>query len=474
MKLQYLPALIGAAFATQLEAAKVIPNNATANLVLGQQDFVSAVFPSVFTSFRMGFPDSVVVDPVTRKVFVGDGEGDRILRYANISSLVNGAPAEAVFGADTFSDGNGGSTQTRFFDPTALFLDRFGRLWSADPDNNRVLCFEAAAFRGDLPSADFVFGQPNFTTITSGVTAAKMSGPTGVCVDSADNLWVADSGNNRVLKFATVTNKSSGANADSVLGQANFTTATAGTGNTGLQNPVSVAISSSGTLYVTCQAAHRIMLFNNASSLGSNPPAAKVFGQPDFATTSSGISDSKFNTPAGCTITPDDSLWVTDRNNNRLLRFSQISSKQNGSPADGVVGQADFVLNASGTTSQALSAPTGSPAVDSTGSLWIADGSNHRVLRFAPDTKKPTLVVTSNVPGSTAKAKLTIKGTANDNSSVSKVQFQVNGGTAKDATGTTTWEFKASLKPGKNTIKIFAVDSVGNKSVIKSLKVTRS
>ncbi len=474
MKLQYLPALICAVFSTQLEAAKIIPNHAAANLVLGQQDFVTATFPSVFTSFRMGFPDSVIVDPVTRKVFVGDGEGDRILRYANISSLVNGAPAEAVFGADTFSDGNGGSTQTRFFDPTSLFLDRFGRLWSADPDNNRVLCFEAAAFRSDLPSADFVFGQPNFTTITSGVTAAKMNEPTGVCVDSADNLWVADSGNNRVLKFASISNKFSGANADSVLGQANFTTAAAGSGNTGLQKPVSVAIASSGTLYVTCQTAHRIMVFNNAASLGSNPPAAKVFGQPDFATTSSGLSDSKFNTPAGCTITPDDSLWVTDRLNNRLLRLSNASTKASGSAADGVIGQADFVLNAAATTNKALNAPTGSPVVDSTGSLWIADGSNHRVLRFPPDITKPTLTVTSNVPKTTTKAKLTVKGTASDNSSVAKVQFQVNGGTAQNATGTTTWQFKASLKPGKNTIKVFAVDSVGNKSVIKTLKVTRS
>jgi hypothetical protein len=50
----------------------------------------------------------------------------------------------------------------------------------------------------------------------------------------------------------------------------------------------------------------------------------------------------------------------------------------------------------------------------------------------------------------------------------------VNGGTAKNATGTTTWQFKANLKLGKNTIKIFAIDSVGNKSVIKTLKVTRS
>lgn len=474
MKLQYLPALICAAFTTQLEAAKVIPNNAAANLVLGQQDFVTSAFTNPFTSFRLRVSVSVIVDPVTRKVFVGDGDGDRILRYANASSLVNGAPAEAVFGADSFSDGDGGNTQTRFLDPNALCLDRFGRLWVADPQNNRVLCFEAAAFRGDLPAADLVFGQPNFTTTTSGVTASKMSFPNGVWVDSNDNLWVADSSNNRVLKFSTISNKSSGASADSVIGQANFTTGTAGSGNTGLQFPNSVHVSSSGTLYVSCENAHRVMAFNNAAGLGTNPPASFVYGQPDFATTSSGLTDSKLNSPTGCFVTPDDSLWVTDSSNNRLLRFSSISTKANGAAADGVIGQADFVTGTSGVSSQAFAFPRGTAFVDATGSLWIADRNNNRVLRFAPDTQKPTLTVTSNVPSSTTKAKLTVKGTASDNSSVSKVQFQVNGGTAKDATGTTTWQFKASLKPGKNTIKVFAIDSVGNKSVIKTLKVKRS
>ena len=474
MKLQYLPALICAAFSTQLEAAKVIPNNAAANLVLGQQDFVTSSFTSPYTSFRMQFVVSVIVDPVTRKVFVGDGDGDRILRFANVSSLVNGAPAEAVFGANTFSDGDGGSTQTRFLDPTALCLDRFGRLWVADTFNNRVLCFEAAAFRANLPSADLVFGQPDFTTSTSGITASKMSGPQGVWVDSSDNLWVADANNNRVLKFSTISNKNSGANADSVIGQANFTTGTAGAGNTGLQSPNSVHVSSNGTLYVSCANAHRVMAYNNAAGLGTNPPASFVFGQPDFATTTSGLTASTLDSPRGCFVTPDDSLWVTDTSNNRLLRFSSISTKANGAAADGVIGQADFVTSTSGVSSQALSFPRGTPFVDATGSLWIADTSNNRVLRFAPDTKKPTLTVTSNVPSSTTKAKLTVKGTASDNSSVSKVQFQLNGGTAQNATGTTTWQFKASLKPGKNTIKVFAVDSVGNKSVIKTLKVTRS
>ncbi len=473
MKFLHLSALLCAAVSTQLQAAKIIPNHDIANLVLGQPNFTSGGSVNPFTSFRMAFPVSVIVDPVTGKVFVGDGDGDRILRYANAASLANGAPAEAVFGAETFSDGTGGSNQTRFFDSNALCLDRYGRLWVADPQNNRVLCFEAAAFRGDLPSADLVYGQPNFTTVTSSTTASKMKEPSGVWVDSSDNLWVADSGNNRVLKFSSITTKSSGASADSVLGQSNFTNGTAGSGNTGLQNPVSLTVSSGGTLYVACANADRVMVFNNAAGLGTNPPASKVLGQPDFATTTSGLSSSKFSFPTGCSVTSDDSLWVTDSANHRLVRFSTVSTKASGAAADGVVGQASFSSSTSGVTSQALSSPSGAPFVDAAGSLWIADTGNNRVLRFPADVTKPLLAVTPAVPATSTKSKVTIKGTASDAFGISRVQYKIGNGALKTATGTTSWQFKAPLVSGKNTITIFAVDSVGNQSISKVIKIKR-
>ncbi|HEX7262283.1 MAG TPA: Ig-like domain-containing protein, partial [Luteolibacter sp.] len=186
-----------------------------------------------------------------------------------------------------------------------------------------------------------------------------------------------------------------------------------------------------------------------------------------------GLAADKYNSPKGVFITADDSLWVTDTSNNRLLRFSEAATKGSGSAADGVIGQPDFVSNAAGTTARSLTLPQFHPFADATGSLWVADRNNNRVLRFPPDITKPILVVTTNVPKTVTKKKLTVKGTASDAFGVSKVEYRIGTGPLQTATGTTNWQFTAKLKLGKNKITIIATDAVGNQSLPKVIKVKR-
>jgi len=222
MKQQYLPSLFclilgGAA------SGKNVPTNAIADLVLGQQDFVTGSFVTPYSAANLNHPSAVVVDPVSRKVFVADFDGDRVLRYPNVQSLTNGAGAEAVFGQSRFSDGLSGNGELKISSPSGLFLDRKGRLWVADSDNNRVLMYEAAIYRYTQPLADASFGQTTFAANLSGTSSSQMSGPRAVIVDSNDNLWVADTGNNRVLRFNSVSTKPAlAAVADGVLGQNGF------------------------------------------------------------------------------------------------------------------------------------------------------------------------------------------------------------------------------------------------------------
>lgn len=474
MKIHYLPVILCAVVANQAQAAKIIPNNATADLVLGQADFVTGTNAIVRSSFSLNRPEGIVIDPLTRKVFVAENGNSRVLRYKDYKSLSNGAGAEAVFGKASFNDSDTTASATKMVGPVGIHFDRKGRLWVADYSGNRVLMFEAASYRGDSPTADKVLGQTDFTSTSSGSTAAKFSIPYGVWMDADDRLWVADSGNNRVLRFDSVSNKSNGAPADAVLGQPNLTTVTLGTTSSKMNHPDSITLTSSGTLFVADSNNNRVLRFANAASLLNGASAAAVLGQVDFTSATAGLSATTMNNPSGAFITPNDTLWVTDRVNQRLLRFNKASTKNNSAPADGVVGQPDFVTNTDATTAKGSINSYCQPFVDAGGNLWIADTEHYRVLRFPADTTKPVLVVTSNVPGTTSNAKLTVKGTASDAYGISKVQYQVNGGTAKTATGTTTWQFKASLKPGVNKIKIFAIDSVGNKSVIKTLTVTRS
>jgi sugar lactone lactonase YvrE len=460
-------ALTSAAF------GKTIPNYSEADLVLGQPDFTSALAPVPPTAASLKNPRSVIVDPVTRKLFVADGTNNRILRYASAEALANGAAAEAVFGQTLFTTATVGVTVNQFGGlPLSIYLDAKGRLWVPDYYGNRVLRFDFATLCDSSPSASRVYGQPNFATSTAGTTVAQMNLPQDVCVDSADRLWVADSSNNRVLRFDSISTKPSGAAADGVLGQPDFTTSAAGSGNNGLQLPTGVTVSANGALYVTCYLGRRVMRFDHAASLGVNAPANVVLGQPDFTTTSSGTTAVNMSRPYGAWITPDDSLWVTDSLNNRVSRFNNASSKPSGAAADGVLGQPDFTTFLATTTRRGMNYPTSKPFVDGNGSLWIADRNNHRVLRFSPDATPPLLTVTAPAK-MTKKLKLTIKGTATDTYGISKVEYRVNKGPLKLATGTTAWSFNTKLMKGKNTITILATDVDGIPSLSQVVKITR-
>jgi streptogramin lyase len=400
--MNYLSICLASLALTTAAHAAPIPIHAEADLVLGQVSYTTSTLLIPPTDSSLNLPTSVVVDPVTRKVFVADGANIRILRYASADSLASGAAAEAVFGQLLFTtttafpnaapDGLGSSAQ-------ALFLDTQNRLWVTDGFANRVLMFENATTRVSTRTADKVFGQPNLTTAIFGLTgittASSMGNPTDVCVDAADRLWVADTYNNRVLRFDNISSKANGAAADAVLGQTDFISRDMIDTAAGIGSPYGVAIGANGALYVTCHRQHRVLRFDDpASPTRPNKNANAVFGQPDFTTITPGLSAVKMEGPFGACITADDSLWVTDHYNNRLLRFSNASTASNGVTADGLLGQSNFTIPAAFRTRRGLTLPYSKPFVDGKGALWIADRGNYRVLRFSPPAD-PVLKITS-------------------------------------------------------------------------------
>jgi sugar lactone lactonase YvrE len=468
---------LAASLFTTVAFGKTVPTGATANLVLGQSNFTTNTFPAAPSPVTLNRPRSIAVDPMTMKVFVADANDNRVLRYSSATALANGAPAEAVFGQPNLTSGgaNNPTAERGMSLPGGIFYDRKGRLWVSQEVDDRVTMYENASFRLTGAFPNLVLGQPNFTTVTGGTTASTMNGPIGVCLDADDRLWVAEFSNNRILRFDNVSNKSTGDPADGVLGQPNFTINTSGATADKLDGPSGVSIGPNGSLYVSNQNTNRVFRYDNAANKPNGAPADVVLGQPNFA--SSIVVDpptaSSMRFPLGLFVTPDDVLWVSDTNNNRVLRFDQASAKTNGAAANGVVGQLDFVTQTPAVTDQKLNLPFLSPFVDGSGALWVPDRSNNRVLRFPADDTPPTLAVSTVIPKKTKKKKITISGTASDQFGISLVQFQAKGGPLLNATGTTAWQIKPALKKGKNKIVIRAIDSVGNVSK-KTIKIERN
>lgn len=454
-------------------ARSQIPNFPAADRVLGASDFIT-VGPATASASSLKTASGVSVDPVSGKVFVSSPSDNRILRFANSAALANGASAEAVIGQPDYTTITSGLSNAKLNTPYGIHVDGSGRLWVAEYSNNRVVMYANAAALPEFgATASLVLGQPDFATGTPGTTAAKMGGPSGVFVDAADNLWVAEYSNNRVVKFANASSLSNGASANSVLGQVNFNLNATGTSATTMEGPVAVLVDGAGRLWVAEQVNNRVLRFDNAAALGNGTTANAVLGQPGFVTNTEASTAAGLDEPNAFALDAAGTLYVTDYGNNRVVFFKNPAAKANGGAANGVIGQPDFTTATFGTTARTLHGPYGGLDFDAAGRLWVTDFINNRALRFSPDTTSASPSVKGKVPKSTTAGKVTIQGTATDSSGVASVRFRVGKGAFKAASGTTSWKLTAKLKPGKNTIEIVAVDSAGNTSPAKKVKVTR-
>ena len=343
MELRFTITFYSLLFSNLLFAQSPLFNNMTANGVLGQLSFTSNV--SGTNSSLLNSPSGVAFDPTTGKLFVVDRYNNRVLRWSSSAKMTNGSSAEAVFGQPDFNTASSGLSASKFNDPLRVHVDSAGRLWVSDYLNNRVLRFDNASSKQSSSPADSVLGQTNFITNTAGTTANKMNGPVGVFVDKFGRLWVTDRLNHRVLRFDNVSSKSNGANADGVLGQINFTTGTSGLSATKMNRPMGVYADAEDHLWVCEDDNNRVIRFDSASSKANGAPANGVLGQSYFTTNLKSLSRNGVSNIRGVFGDAAGRLYIVDEDNSRILVFNHAATQPNGGFADYVLGKPDFGSN---------------------------------------------------------------------------------------------------------------------------------
>jgi streptogramin lyase/lysophospholipase L1-like esterase len=379
-------------------ATAQIPDYPAAFSVLGQENFSDKT--SGVTASKFNGPNGVAVDIVSGKVFVVDRSNHRVLRWASEEAIITGSEAEAVFGQSDFTSNSSGLSATKFNNPIGIHIDLEGRMWIGDFGNRRVLRFDNASVIPSGSEANAVLGQPDFTTNSTGNTAQKLGGPVGLYVDNSGILWVSDWSNHRVVYYVNAANLANGSAADGVLGQADFGMAAGATTQTGMKNPNDLYVDAGGRLWVSDAANRRVLRFDNARNLPNGAPADGVLGQTEFNTDISAITQSGFTNLRFVTGDNSGRIYVMQENSHRIVVFENAANLPNGAPADNIWGQPDFT---SGTamnppTASSFNTPRAMFVDEARETVWVADFNNHRVLRFFIDFF-PNLVVTNNPSG---------------------------------------------------------------------------
>ena len=134
-----------------------------------------------------------------------------------------------------------------------------------------------------------------------------------------------------------------------------------------------------GPMVVTDSLNDRVLIFNPPFTTEEN--ASIVLGQSSFTTYATGTTASTLSAPTNATVDSSGNLWVTDFGNSRILEYTAPFS--NGMSASVVIGQANFTDGGTSATASTMNSPAGS-TFDSSGHLWVSDYDNNRVLRFTP------------------------------------------------------------------------------------------
>ncbi|MDH4038870.1 MAG: hypothetical protein OEX18_15055 [Candidatus Krumholzibacteria bacterium] len=240
-----------------------------------------------------------------------------------------------------------------------------GGLYVCDFGNNRVLGFNATP-TADGAGANFVVGQADFMSNTSGVSASRFS-PFDVR-SSGGKLFVVDYVNNRVLIWNTMPGGDVPANI--VIGQADFADDTARLTQSGLDTPVRVQVAG-GKMFVLDYNNHRCLIWNSVPST-NNAPADVVVGQMDFV--SRDVQRDAYTPNFPTSMWTDGTRLLIGDFWRRILVWNTIPTS-NYQPADFVIGAPDLDsvgnVNAWGLASDGTN-------------LYVAETDGSRVLIYRP------------------------------------------------------------------------------------------
>ncbi len=213
-------------------------------------------------------------------------------------------------------------------------------------------------------------------------TTARFKIPLGVAIDAAGNLYIADSGNQRIRKInpaGTVTTFAGSGKASWKEGKAT---------EAEFYNPSGVAVDASGNVYVADYDNHRIRKITPAGVVST------LAGGGNGASYMDGIgSEARFAFPTGVAVDKQGNVYVADRENQVIRKIT----------ADGIVttlaGKASNMGGyADGTGSEAqFNAPVGL-AVDANNNVYVAEFGGHRIRKITP-TGVVSTIAGNGTPG---------------------------------------------------------------------------
>jgi sugar lactone lactonase YvrE len=303
-----------------------------------------------------------------------------------VTSLPGGVVAAYDFiteaGAGPGSENGPGAT-AQFHSPGGVVSDGNGNVYVADTENEEIRRIDSSGNVSTFAGSALNWGASDGTG-----SAAQFAGPSDIAIDSAGNLYVADSGSNSVRKItpSAVVTTLAGLPAESglIIGAAPSGDAD-GTGSTASFNlPTGVAVDSSGNVYVADTSNCSIRKITPAGVVTTLAGSRQSAGSADGTG-----SAASFNGPTGVAVDASGNVYVADQQNDTIRKVTPSGVVTTLAGAAGEPGYAD------GTGSAARFNLPSRVAVDAAGNLFVPDTNNGVIREITPAGVVTTVVLGS-------------------------------------------------------------------------------
>jgi sugar lactone lactonase YvrE len=301
-------------------------------------------------------PEGVAVD-AAGNLYVAD-TGNHTIRKITPAGVVS--TLAGLAGSSGSADGTGSAA--RFNVPRGLAVDAAGNVYVADTFNETIRKITPAGVASTLAGLAGNGGSADGTG-----SAARFSGPSGVAVDAAGNVYVADTFNQTIRKITPA------GDVTTLAGLAGSAGSIDGTGSAARFNtPRRVAADAVGNVYVA-ELNHVIRRITPAGVVSTLAGLAGVVGSADGTG-----SAARFADPQGVAVDAADNVYVADTANNTIRKITPAGVVTTLAGLAGSSGSSDGTGSAARFTS-----PRG-VAVDAAGNVYVADRNNGAIRKITP------------------------------------------------------------------------------------------
>jgi uncharacterized protein (TIGR03437 family) len=304
-------------------------------------------------------------------LYISDTDNLRVRRIG-----ANGMIATAAGNGTMGASGDGGAASgAALSDVTGVAVDAAGNLYIADAGNRRI--------RKVTPSGTITTvagtGIQGFSGDGGAATSAQLNRPTAVAVDLGGNLYIADSSNHRIRRVAAngIITTIAGNGVEAFSGDGGAAT------NASLSFPLGVAVDRSGNVYIADAGNNRVRRITPGGIIAT----VAGNGQGRFAGDGSAAAGASLNIPSDVALDAAGNLYIADSGNNRVRTVSTGGTITTlaGTGTDGFGGDGGSAASAMLNYPWALT-------VDAAGTLYVADRVNNRIRKI------PLGIVSNNSP----------------------------------------------------------------------------